>query len=243
MRVRIPPFREESSDYTAAQAWRGTPSRVTYPARDWLRSSTTLKERTIVRTSTLVALVLVAGACTVEKNAGSTDTGAAKAPPPAPDSTSTPAPPATTPWTVVPSGIGAITVGMTVDDLKRVGGDFATKPNTSTAECTYVHPTNVPAGVMVMLAKGTVARVDVDSAGVISDAGIAVGDSASRVAAAYSSAVTTTPHKYVQGGQYLTVRPTAGDANLRMVFESEGGRITRFRSGRVPEVEFVERCG
>jgi hypothetical protein len=95
-----------------------------------------------------------------------------------------------------------------------------------------------------MLAGGRVARVDVDSAGVQSDAGVSVGDSASRVSAAYAGRVTAMPHKYVQGGQYLTVRSASpADSALRIVFESEAGRITRFRSGKVPEVEFVERCG
>lgn len=95
-----------------------------------------------------------------------------------------------------------------------------------------------------MLAGGRVARVDVDSAGVQSDAGVAVGDSASRVERAYPGRVTTTPHKYVSGGQYLTVRPASpADSTLLIIFESEAGRITRFRSGRVPEVELVERCG
>jgi hypothetical protein len=56
--------------------------------------------------------------------------------------------------------------------------------------------------------------------------------------------VTRLPHKYVQGGEYLTVTPVSPeDSSLRIVFESEGGRITRFRSGRTPQVEWVERCG
>ena len=52
------------------------------------------------------------------------------------------------------------------------------------------------------------------------------------------------PHKYVAGAQYLVVRPASPtDSTFRIVFVSESGRITRFRSGRVPEVEWVERCG
>ena len=65
-----------------------------------------------------------------------------------------------------------------------------------------------------------------------------------KVGEAYGARVTTTPHKYVTGGHYLTVRALSPvDSALRMVFESEAGRIVRYRSGHVPEVEFVERCG
>lgn len=195
--------------------------------------------------SSFLVAVVVAAACTTEKNAGSGDTTASAQPatPPAADSGIASAPSGTTSaWTVTPSGIGPIRVGMSAADLQRVGGDI-TLP-ASGADCAYVRPSSLPRGVSVMLAHGQVARVDVDSAGVQSAAGVAVGDSASRVNQAYAGQVTVMPHKYVQGGQYLTVRPTSPqDSTLRIVFEAEGGRVTRFRSGRVPEVEWVERCG
>jgi len=147
-----------------------------------------------------------------------------------------------TAWTVTPDGIGAIRVGMTLDELRRVAGDMP--PANSGADCRYVRPSAVPPGVSVMLARGQVARVDVDSSGVHSDAGVGVGDSARRVTDAYAGRLTEVPHKYVPGGQYLEVRSTSpADSLRRMVFETENGRVTRFRSGRVPEVEWVERCG
>ena len=145
-------------------------------------------------------------------------------------------------WVVTPDGIGAIRVGMTIDQLRRAVGDI---PGANpTADCSYVRPTTAPPGVSVMLARGQVARVDVDSAGVRSDAGVAVGDRTARVADAYAGRLVTMPHKYVPGGQYLTVRSTSPPDSLRrMVFETENGRVTRFRAGRVPEVEWIERCG
>ena len=143
---------------------------------------------------------------------------------------------------LTPAGIGPVRVGMSVDDLRRA--TEVTLPAGRLASCTYVRPSTAPAGVSVMLASGQVARIDVDSVGVRTDAGIAVGDSAARVGQAYSGRVTTMPHKYVSGGEYLIVKPASpADSTLRIVFESEGGRITRLRSGRVPEVEWVERCG
>jgi len=201
----------------------------------------------LVRTRWMLTIVAaVAGACTADKNARSSgDTLTPSQPPatPAADSTTTPASGApTSVWTVTPSGIGPIRVGMTVEDLKRVGGDVNVPAGN--ADCAYVRPPSAPAGVSVMLAHGQVTRIDVESSGVQSDAGIVVGDSASRVSQVYAGRVTTTPHKYVQGGQYLTVRSTSPqDSAFRIVFEIEAGRVTRFRSGRLPEVAWVERCG
>jgi hypothetical protein len=173
-----------------------------------------------VRTRAMLAmLVTVAASCTTETRR-----------------------PATTAWVVTPDGIGAIRVGMTADELRRAVGDV---PGANpTADCSYVRPSSAPAGVSVMLAHGQVARVDIDSAGVRSDAGVAVGDSAAKVADVYATRMTATPHKYIPGAQYLTVRSASpADSTRRMVFETENGRVTRFRTGRVPEVEWVERCG
>jgi hypothetical protein len=199
----------------------------------------------MVRTIALVLAVAAGGACTAEKNAGSSTDSTASAQPAAGSTDSgavSDTAPASSAWTVTPSGIGPIRVGMTAADLERVGGDITLPANG--AECAYVRPPAAPAGVVVMLARGQVARVDIDSAGVRSDAGVAVGDSTSRVSQAYAGRVTVTPHKYLQNGQYLTVRsPSPQDSALRIVFEADGGHITRYRSGRVPEVEWVERCG
>ena len=170
--------------------------------------------------STLAAFVTVTASCSSEPQRSAPNTA----------------------WIATPDGIGAIRVGMTVDELRRAIGNV---PGANpTADCSYVRPASVPPGVAVMLSHGQVARIDVDSAGVRTDAGVAVGDSAAKVAAAYGARMTATPHKYVSGGQYLTVRSTSpADSLRRMVFETENGRVTRFRAGRVPEVEWIERCG
>ena len=190
-------------------------------------------------------LLLAAAACTVEKSPGSADSAAPSAgKAPAADSTAPTPAPSPTPgaFSVSADAAGPIRIGMSVADLKAAAGDLTPPPN-ATAECAYVHPTSAPPGVLAMLAKGVVARIDVDSAGVATAEGIAVGDTVSKVSGAYAGRVMFAPHKYVQGGQYLTVTPAPPQDSLRIVFESEAGRITRYRVGRVPQVEWVERCG
>src|SRR4051794_16525914 len=111
----------------------------------------------MVRTIAGVVLaVAVAGACTTEKNAGSSIDSTAFVDSAATSDTT----PAASAWTVTPSGIGPIRVGMTAADLQRVGGDITLPANG--AECAYVRPPTAPGGVVVMLARGQVARVDID---------------------------------------------------------------------------------
>jgi hypothetical protein len=95
--------------------------------------------------------------------------------------------------------------------------------------------------VLAMYVDRRLARLDVIEPGVETDAGIGVNDAVSEVLKAYGTAVVVTPHKYTyeSGGQYLSVPGTEG---TRLVFETDGTKVTRYRIGRMPEVEWVEGC-
>ena len=57
----------------------------------------------------------------------------------------------------------------------------------------------------------------------------------------YPGPVARSPHKYVDGGEYLRVDAPRGDAVL--VFETGvDGRVTGWRVGRPPAVDYVEGC-
>jgi len=95
--------------------------------------------------------------------------------------------------------------------------------------------------VLAMYVDRRLARLDVIEPGVDTDAGIGVNDPVSAVLKAYGAAVVVTPHKYTyeSGGQYLSV---PGAEGKRLVFETNGTKVTRYRIGRMPEVEWVEGC-
>ena len=151
---------------------------------------------------------------------------------------------ANTALVVTEYGIGPLRAGMTIAEASAVlQGALATVPGTDTTGCAYLAWNDGPSGVRVMIDGGTIARVDVDSASVVTEAGARVGDSEERIRSLYAGRVTVSPHKYTQG-HYLTVTPAnPADSGYRIVFETDSGRVVRFRSGRRPPVEFVERCG
>ncbi len=122
-------------------------------------------------------------------------------------------------------------------------GTLAAPPAADTAECGYATWQGGPAGVRFMTARGRIARVDVDRGDVATEAGARIGDSEETIAKLYHGQVQTTPHKYT-AGHYLTVRSaTPADSLYRLIFETDGKRVTRYRAGRMPEVAFVEGCG
>jgi hypothetical protein len=122
-----------------------------------------------------------------------------------------------------------------------MGGGFAS-PRGYDGGCGYATLTKAPAGLAVMLQDGKIARFEVRSGGIKTAEGAGIGDSETRIKGLYGSTVASTPHKYVQGGHYLTVKPSSSSTN-RIVFETDGSKVTEYRSGKTPEVEQVERCG
>lgn len=123
-----------------------------------------------------------------------------------------------------------------------LGGALVAPPGADTAGCRYVQWRGGPPGVRVMVEGGRIARVDVDTAGVRTAAGAGIGDTEDAVQRLYRGQVAVTPQKYADG-HYLTVTPNPADSISAIVFETTGGKVTRYRAGRRPQVEYVEGCG
>lgn len=141
------------------------------------------------------------------------------------------------------SGIGPIRFGMTVEAMARVLADSNLATVDVRASCMYVHPKRVPRGASLMLANGVFVRVDVDTAGVLTETGIGVGDSEVSVLVMNSGRATVESNKYNGPlAHNLIVRSLAEPENL-MIFETDGRSIQRYRAGTRAAVELSERCG
>jgi hypothetical protein len=141
-------------------------------------------------------------------------------------------------------GLGQIQIGMTLDEAVNMGL-LNERPDIKQA-CDFVFPAvgaGIPFGVNVMVVKGKVARIDVDTGTVTTEDGAKIGDSEDKVKSIYGDELKVSPHKYIEGGHYLTVMGDSASAGKAMVFETDGKQVTMFRAGRIPEVEWVEGCG
>ncbi|HEX7979066.1 MAG TPA: hypothetical protein VF461_10715 [Gemmatimonadaceae bacterium] len=164
---------------------------------------------------------------------------------PAVPPTSAPASPpaASAPYTVTEHGIGPLRAGMTFAEADAaLGGALRVPVTADTTGCDYLVWDGGPSGVHVMFDEHRIARVDVDTASIATAAGARVGDDEARIKRLYPGQVTVTPHKY-EDGHYLTVTPPApADKQFRIIFETARGRVTRYRAGKLPSVEYVEGC-
>jgi len=140
-------------------------------------------------------------------------------------------------------GLGPVLTGMQLSEAVNMGL-LSENPNLK-PECDYVFPavgSGIPEGVSVMVVRGRVARIDVDTGAVTTAEGAKLGDTEERLKDLYGDDITSTPHKYIEKGHYMTVMGDSASAGKAIVFETDGQQVTMFRSGRLPEVQWVEAC-
>ena len=121
-------------------------------------------------------------------------------------------------------------------ELKRLGpsGDA----------CFYQTPqwVKTPADFAFMFEGGRFVRYDVGTAKETAPGGGKVGMGVAQLHALYGARVGESPHKYVPGARVLRVTAPQGTGVL--VFETDAqGRVTRWRAGVPPQVDYVEGCG
>jgi hypothetical protein len=141
-------------------------------------------------------------------------------------------------------GLGQLQVGMTLTEAVNMGL-VNERPDMKSA-CDFVFPAvgaGIPFGVNVMVVKGKIARIDVDTGTVTTEDGVKIGDTEDKVKSVYGDELQIQPHKYIEGGHYMTVKGDSASAGKAIVFETDGKRVTMFRAGRLPEVNWVEGCG
>jgi len=97
--------------------------------------------------------------------------------------------------------------------------------------------------MLFMVENGRVERVDIDSTGARTERGAEVGMTEADIRRLYADSLVVQPHKYDETGHYLIYVPSEpADSLFRVVFETDGQRVLRFRAGLRPAVEYVEGC-
>jgi hypothetical protein len=159
-------------------------------------------------------------------------------------STAAPTPPPATEkpageWEVTFAGIGQLKAGMSLDEAKIVMRDNLDIP-AKLDECAMIKTKTGPKGILIMVEKNEISRVDVTSGTVATVDGAKIGSTEDQIKSLYPGQVEVQPHKYTNG-HYLVVTPKRGGEN-RLVFETDGKKVLRYRSGRMPAVQYVETC-
>lgn len=143
------------------------------------------------------------------------------------------------------NGIGSVLVGQTIDEAVRASGlNMKQIYGGNPKYCTYFKPVGGLDGVSFMVSDYRIVRVDIDNPRVTTFRGAKIGDSEERIKYLYQGQIQVQKHPYNRfGGHYLVFIPRdEEDSNYRVIFETDGQKVVRYRAGRLPEVGYIEGC-
>jgi hypothetical protein len=101
-----------------------------------------------------------------------------------------------------------------------------------------------PDQIGLMFSLGRLVRVDVYEPGIPTASGAQVGDTEARILKLYGARIAVRQHHYPPAGAHYMIFNAADpeDRAFRMLFETDGDVVTRFRTGTVAAVGQVEGC-
>ncbi len=149
------------------------------------------------------------------------------------------------PWKVGLRSVGPVRYGISLTEASRALGETLTLDATEPGEsCAYLHPAAAPWGVSFMVIDTLVERVDVHEGKVTTVSGAHIGSTEAEIKALYPGHIEIEPHPYTgPEGHYLIYVPQdPSDTMFRIIFETDGDKVTMYRAGRRPAVEYIEGC-
>lgn len=144
--------------------------------------------------------------------------------------------------------IGPVEVGMTLEEASAAAGKPITVvPRSNLAgdgSCAHAVAEGGPEGLRFMVVNGRIARMEVGRGPVATMEGITTASTVEDVLAAYPGRIRVEPHTYTarRGGQYLILEPHPSSRDYSLLFETDGSRVTAFRSGLLGAVMAPEGC-
>lgn len=135
-------------------------------------------------------------------------------------------------------GIGKLRIGMTVSELRRLGGKV--ESGAYEPDCSYwIVPGRE--GLALMVSGERVVRIDVNGSEYRTLSGAHVGISRTQLHRIYGKALSIEPHPYTAPeGHYLVYR--ARSEPYGMIFETFGDPAESFRVGLWDHVQLIEGC-
>ncbi len=196
----------------------------------------------------IAILSLALSACSAERSPSGADTAAA----PVADTAAVPA--AEGPRAIPDAGdarmngYGALDLGLTAEEARHewTGGKLEGAANPAEpAGCFHMSPAgqSTPAQLAFMFENDLLVRYSVESPDIVAPGGGKVGMGEAAVQALYGGTLEAMPHKYVEGGKVLRSAEDGGGLPSKLMFELDAaGKVTEWRVGMVPQVDYVEGC-
>lgn len=142
-------------------------------------------------------------------------------------------------------GMGALFVGMSVEEAEAATGEtFELSDQFPSEGCTYAFLEGGPKGLAFMVEFGIIARIDVvDNVRILTDRDIGIGATLADIESAYPvEDISIDPHPYNPDGAYAEVWDPAAQ-RYRAIFELDANDVvTSYRTGQKNQVRYIEGC-
>ena len=143
------------------------------------------------------------------------------------------------------TGYGDMKLGSTLEQAKTAwAGELQESKPAEGSTCHYLMPKWVSKASEFgfMVEEGKFVRYDVGTDKEIAPGGGKVGMVVEQLMLLYGSSLQSAPDKYVEGGKVFSLAAPDGTP-ARLVFQVDGvGRVSAWRIGLPPQVDYVEGC-
>jgi hypothetical protein len=140
------------------------------------------------------------------------------------------------------NGIGPVLTGMTLKEAIEASGLRFKTSAAGNGSCRHVHPIGGPRELSFMVNNGSIAVANVSNPAIKTLRGEQIGDSESKIRSMYPGQLKPAESLSVRTKNLQFVPRDVEDRNHRIVFSFRQGKLVNFRSGRLPEVLWVEGC-
>ncbi|MDP6974928.1 MAG: hypothetical protein QF575_00020 [Acidimicrobiales bacterium] len=139
-------------------------------------------------------------------------------------------------------GLDTVHFGMTLRAAQLAAGSRFS-PASPVGECYLVTPDEAPDGISFWVAGGTIERVDIDEPGITTRSGAGIGDSEDRIHDMFGDRIQATALPDGTGNLLAYVPRDESDKDYRVMFQTDGEKVVRFWSGKLPWAGMLEPCG
>lgn len=143
-------------------------------------------------------------------------------------------------------GVGLMQFGMPVSQAVRILGVTLIEDRATSGDpdiCYFIHPNGKSEPISFLVREDKVVRVDVSSSKVKTVSGLGVGSLEKDLLKRWPKQLQRRKHPVDPKRRYLEFVPLAKhEKNYRMIFETDGTRVIRFRVGLLPGVANSDGC-
>lgn len=143
-------------------------------------------------------------------------------------------------------GFGPSDYGANEESIRQSWGrDLGSPKPDEPGGCYYLIPQPIGTTgftIAFMMEGDRFVRTDVRNDRYTAPGGGKVGMTAADIERLYAGRVTEGPHKYVEGGKTLRIPAPDGGKGVLLFETDAAGKVTQFRTGVAPQVDYVEGC-